>query len=84
MLDDRAANAALAAELADGAEEVVPQPEQAEEVLQDGKGGGGAVTVGADEAADGEPVARLDLGLIILAGRAAAAGRGALARSHFR
>jgi len=72
LLDDRAANATLAAERADKAEEVVLQAEEAVQPLQDGKGGPGAVAVVADEATDEEPVALLDPGLIILAVRPAA------------
>jgi hypothetical protein len=78
-LDDRAAEPVLTQELADGAEEVVVQPEQAVEALQDGQGGPGAVAIATDEAADEEPVALLDPGLIILAIRPAAGEADALA-----
>jgi hypothetical protein len=50
LLDDRAANATLAAERADKAEEVVLQAEEAVQPPQDGKGGPGAVAVVADDA----------------------------------
>src|SRR5215831_8536562 len=67
-----AADAALAHELADGAEEVVLQPEQPVEPLEHRPGGPGAVAIVADEPADEQAVALLDPGLIVLAVGAAA------------
>ena len=69
-LDDLAADAPLAEELANGAEEVVLQAEQAVQALQDGEGGAGAIAVVADEAADEQAIALFDPGLIVLAIRA--------------
>ena len=67
LLEDLAANAALAEELADGAEEVVLLAEEAVQPLQDGQGGAGAEAVVADEAKNEEAVALLDPDLIVLA-----------------
>jgi len=72
VLADVAADPLFAQELADGAEEVVRQAEQAVEALQDSLGRAGAIAVVAHEAADDEAVALLDPGLIVLAIGAAA------------
>src|SRR6266851_1632641 len=71
-LEDPAPDPALAAQLADGAEEVVVQAEQAVEPSQDGPGGAGAVAVVADEPPHEQAVARLDPGLVVLAIRSPA------------
>src|ERR1700716_2830984 len=71
-LEDPAPDPTLAAQLADGAEEVVVQAKQPVEPPQDGPGGGGAVAVVADEPPHEQAVALLDPGLVVLAIRSPA------------